>query len=322
MTIGVDERFLRSLAKKDEALFKRLAKLVKQLEGIQTIPFCSLISAGVRGLVVDEVPEIMVSLPNQQGLRNLLSFVAQGKTLEIFATGCPDYGTKNGRYTFENLGVGVSVLPRIHLAVAFELASILWQASVDFNYHILIADLAEGTDLVVVNKFCEGNINEFLRRCQCTAEHLEALAKNNLPLHLRPYFKIGTFSSHYGDRYVQIQQKFLDLVLAREENDAAFSQAFLATHVKRIDLYRRFLAGFNNDPTPNELKYRTARGIAQYLAHFSLIRLENIAPVIVNHRTINLQWIDRLDLCRNDEERRSLSQKPQTPLFVIENKVY
>lgn len=322
MTLGVDERFLRSLAKKDEDLFKRLLRLVKQLENLKTIPSFSLISKGAGNLVVEGVPEIMVSLPNQQGLKNFLRFLVEKQTLDIFFTGCPDYSTEDGRYTFRSLGEGVSILPRVQLAVAFELASILWDFGAGFNCRLLIADLAEGTDPVVVNKFCNGNIDEFLRRCQKTAEHLEQLAKNNLPLHLQSYFEIGTFSSHYGKRYVQIQQEFLDLVLAKERNDPAFSQAFLATHVKRIELYRRFLAGYNNDPTPADLTYRTARGIAQYLAHFSLIRLENKSPVIVNHRTINLQWVNRLDLCRSDEERRILTQKSKTPIFVIENKVY
>jgi len=322
MTVRVDERLLRSLAKGDEDLFKRLLRLVKQLENLKTIPSFSLISKGAGNLVVEGVPEIMVSLPNQQGFRNFLRFLVEKQSLDIFFTGCPDYSTDAGRYTFRSLGEGVSILPRVHLAVAFELASVLWDFGANFNCHLLIADLAEGTDLVVVNKFCAGKVDEFLRRCQKTAEHLEQLAKNNLPLHLQSYFEIGTFSSHYGKRYVQIQQEFLDLVLAKERNEPAFGQAFLATHVKRIELYRRFLAGYNDDPTSNELKYRTARGIAQYLAHFALIRLENKAAVIVNHRTINLQWANRLDLSRNDEERIALSQRPQTPLFVIENKVY
>ena len=171
--LGVDEKYLHSLAKGDDSLFQRLFRLVKQLEGLQSITPFSLISRGVDGLVVEGVPEIIVSLPNQQGLKNFLRFLVEKQTLNIFFTGCPDYGTEDGRYTFRSLGEGVSILPRAQLAVAFELASILWEFGADFNCHLLIADLAEGTDLAVVNKFCNGNIEEFLRRCQKTAEHLD-----------------------------------------------------------------------------------------------------------------------------------------------------
>lgn len=302
-TTKLNFKFLLSVSGGDRNLANQLATFLEELEKLS-------------------VPEIQLSLPPLQGLRNLLGYIAQAKPLTIVATGCPDYATQNGRYTFTGLGEGVSILPRLHLAIARPLLELFLRFGVDFTYYLLIADLAEGTDPVVADKFCGGDLSEFLRRCEATRAALEKMVTQGFPAALTTKMRIRTFSQFYGERYNRIQGEFLNLILERLRRDSSFRQAFLATHAGRTDLYRQFLSGFVDNPTADQLEYRTARGIAQYVTHFALLRLEQEAPVVINHRTINLQWVNRADLTRNRKEAELLKQKSRIPIFVIESKIY
>lgn len=283
---------------------------VKRLEALQ------------EAILALKIEAITLTPPNKKQLKNLFGYVAGGKVLNIVSTVCPDYSSENGRYTFENLGEGVSMLPRMHLAVAGKILPLLAEFGIGFRYFMLIADLAEGTDEVVVAKFCNGRIEEFLRRCECTRQALEELVWETLSADVAAQTTIGTFDSFYGERYNTVQAEFTDLVLRKKKEDGSFGQSFVATHAKRIPLYRMFLRGYIDDPTAEQLEYRTARGIAQYLAHFTLLRLEVPQVVMLNHRTINLQYVNRVDLARNEKERGLLSEKPKIPVFVIENPIY
>lgn len=303
MSNQIDGKFLASIARGDIVSKERLADLYRELLELR-------------------IEDIDVTLPTLQGIRNLLFSAAQKKQLTIISTGCPDYSTAGGHYSFESLGEDVSILPRLHLKMALKLLEVFNKYGVDFVYHILIADLAEGTDEVVVSKFCNGDMEEFLRRCECTRQKLSLLIKEQFPGYLAERMHAQTFSTFYGSPYNDVQKEYLDLILAKADSDDSFYQAFMSYHQGRVDLYRRFLAGFNNDPSRDQLKYRSARGIAQYLAHFNLVRLNFEAPIMINHRTISLQWVNRADLARNEEEKQRLEQKPRVPIFVIENKVY
>lgn len=266
---------------------------------------------------------IWLTLPNKQGMRNLLRYAAQRRPMNIVSTVCPDYETNDqGLYTFGGLGEGVGHMPRLHLKVANALLPLLHRHGVKFEYSLLVADLVEGTDPVVVAKFCEGDIDEFLRRCECTRKAVEALVGVMFPAEIADHVHAESFTTFYGECYVAAQNEFMEMVFRRREEERQFGNRFLKTHVGRLKLYRSFLRGYLDDPTTEQLEARTARGIAMYATHFGLLRLRVPQVVVINHRTINLQYANRADLARSKEEARAMREAERIPIFVIENKVY
>ena len=59
-----------------------------------------------------------------------------------------------------------------------------------------------------------------------------------------------------------------------------------------------------------------------YVTHFNLLRLRIPQVVLINHRTMNLQFANRVDLATSVQERDGLEKRPKIPIFVIENRVY
>lgn len=276
-----------------------------------------------RDLCKMRVKGIKLTVPNTQGMKNLLRYAAEGKPLNIISTVCPDYSTnRHGIYTFEGLGEGVGFLPRLHLKIAKVLLPLLARYQIGFEHSLLIADLVEGTDPVVVAKFCDGDINEFLRRCESTRRALAVEIRKTFPDGIAKHVHAGTFSTFYGEDYLRAQGEFARRISQWQEQDPRFRQTFALTHADRLDLYRKFLQGYIDSPTSEQLEYRTARGIAMYATHFTLLRLNVPQAVVINHRTMNLQFANRSDLTRSGAERRKVENKPRVPIFIIENRVY
>lgn len=197
--------------------------------------------------------------------RVALSLVKTNCAPLVIAPCCPDYTHKDGKYTFQGLRGGVSLLTSLHLQFLEPLSEVLPEARVK----ILIAD--QEADDEALCRVCGKTREEFLNLVS------ESIAQTQHAVNHKAW-EARAFTEYVPDLLTQesaIAEKLLSVPM--------FADRLRRETWSREDMYGR-IGTF----TPAQMLKRTARTAAQYLALGRLVQSES--GILVNHTTTNLKW--------------------------------
>jgi hypothetical protein len=190
---------------------------------------------------------------------------------EIFAPCCPDYSHQDGKYTFQELRGGISLLTSLHIEFLNQLVQILPESPVT----ILIADQeAENPDLCRV---CRKTREEFLELVLSSIRRTQEFVSER-------GWRVQPFTDYIPDLLAQeevISQQLLD----RPE----IARRIRSETIDRQAMYRR-IGAFRFE----EMMERTARTAAQYIVLGRQVKARQ--GIIVNHTTTNLGWYAETDV--------------------------
>ncbi len=190
----------------------------------------------------------------------------------IWAPACPDYAHTNGRYNFQSIGGGLSLLAEKHILFLRTVTRLLGIR----NVTILIAD-HEADDEVICKSI--GKTRE---------EFLELIRASKI-------FTLEAVSSLGWS--VELMTDVMPLLIKKEEEKQNYirGQASFEAHLfretnDRIELYQKI----SNTLGFDDMKMRTVRTAAQYLALGEFAAEKG--AIIANHTTTNLSWYLKTDV--------------------------
>lgn len=185
---------------------------------------------------------------------------------QIIAPACPDYTHRDGRYTFEDLFGGISLLTRLHVEFLRQVAGVIPNCKIT----ILIAD-HEADDPIL---------------CQAvhkTRDEFATLVASSVQ-------ETRAFVAEYGWEVSAMTGKIPDLVdqesahMAFLRTSAEFRRRLDIDTAARMKMYRKINSQFSFV----DMLERTIRTAAQYLAMGNFATANNL--IVCNHSTVNLCW--------------------------------
>jgi hypothetical protein len=219
----------------------------------------------------------MRTLPQLVGLcggntQNRKTVCALGRALlqkhpRLFATACPDYFHKNGRYTYDGLGDGVPLLLKLHRDFLAKVCQLVPNIEVTFLIADHEADFAPLCASVGLDRY------EFLKRVE------RSVVASSQALQRRGW-KVSTFTDHVPGYMADVNTLTQQLL-----SDPFLSGRLTAETFARSRFYRK--ARYPLDVW----RTRTAQIAAQYLVLAGYCTSRKI--IICNHTTISLAWFQR-----------------------------
>jgi hypothetical protein len=217
----------------------------------------------------DRVCEQVIRLNELNTLSNAMKYRIGASLLsggKIIAPACPDYSHSNGRYTFDSVGDGVSLLTSLHIDFLHQVAEIL----PDCPIVILLADH-------------EANDEALCEATGCTSAEFAQLISRSVA-------NTAQAVELYGWQSIAMTAMIPDLV--RQElinielinSNPKLGQRIVTDTMARCDMYRQINARF----TMEEMKARTIKTAAQYLAMGQFAAANG--HIVCNHSTVNLCW--------------------------------
>ena len=178
---------------------------------------------------------------------------------------------------------------------------------------ILLADLTNLTDSQKeFIKKVAGTNEEYLKRCQASADSIQNMIKN--------HGNVETFTKFYnrhGIEYSKIQQNTAKKVYDRSK-DTDFRPRFESFALARAPLSKKLWGG---DLPKEGYEIAAACGISLYATHGTLMRhiYANENLILINHSTINLQNIFSCEFVPGYEH---LQTYPKFPIGLFSGKFY
>lgn len=230
----------------------------------------------------DDIQEVYTKLEKILGLcgeasttrkmaTRLGSSILQGHS-KVIVPSCPDYGQKNGMYTFDGLGSGVSLLTQKHVVFLCKLQEVFPQ----LQPVLLIADL-ESDNLAL----CEAvgvSQDEFIHRLGKTLVATRELVS-----------KYGWSVCNMTDLISDLRVKEVKAHQWISSRDDFVSRISVDT-LSRVSMYQKVNARFTMD----EMRARTIRTAAQYVALGEYAATND--ALVCNHTTVNLSWYLQTDV--------------------------
>lgn len=190
----------------------------------------------------------------------------QTKPVEIIAPACPDYSHCNGKYTFEALNNGVSLLALKHIEFLKKVLHFLPKTKIT----ILMADQ-------------EAYDPELCRVTGKNREEFRELVMQSIKATQEVVTEFGWTVKPITEAIPEITTQENEFITMLQSNPKFLYRLQMET-ISRIDMYRKIRRDF----TREEMLSRTIRTAAQYLA-FGHHAAKNNA-LVCNHTTANLSW--------------------------------
>jgi hypothetical protein len=190
---------------------------------------------------------------------------------KILVPVCPDYAHEGGKYTFNGLGGGVSLLTQQHIASLQSLIGIL----PDFEVLILMAD-HEADDTALVQTTGKSR-DEFLALLDSSIRATRIVVE---PL----VWNVARMTEIIPS-LIQDEKEVYQWICGNRR----FEHRIIADTIQRAGMYAKY--GYLNTA---EMQERTARTSAQYVA-LGRFAARN-GYLVCNHTTTNLSWYLQTDV--------------------------
>ena len=224
------------------------------------------IEVGFREVDIDREGEFLFA-------QRVLSALDSSTPLDCISTVCPGYTyTPEGVYDFKGITPDAGLLGTIHLKCFREVIQpVLESNQVPFNYHVIVADLSEGFDDQVIEKFTDGDVDKFLGNAKKNVREIQLLGRrlgiNNLQVS-----NLGDFFQTSYDSYKVTREQMINEILALARESKTFGHIFDEYASTRVELYAKFLGVCPEEMTNDTIRRRSANGFAQYFHHFNSLR--------------------------------------------------
>jgi len=210
-----------------------------------------------------------------------------GGKFTLVSAVCPDYERQDGRFTYDSLGSAIPFIAAHHLRVASVLKEKLEGEGIHFEFHITLADTEFDLPLVVEN-MTDGDSDEFLRRCECSARELEKKAhEERLNIKSSERFTVAfpDWFQHYNKAVKHLEQE-----VAEAKQGASITSNFSYEAMSRVSLYKA-MAGCEVDS--DYCRKMVIRQWAQYMAWGECATQKfGDGFVMMNHDTPNLSRVN------------------------------
>ncbi len=198
-------------------------------------------------------------------------YLLSNESIKVLAPCCPDYTHVEGKYTFQGLRGGISLLAEKHISFVEKLAEIYPNVEVLFLY----ADH-------------EGDDYELLASTKTSREDFATQVENSVKTTRNKVSQNGW----RVEKMTDVITTLLDdetRIIEEISNDSRYTARFNSETISRMEMYRRIRRSMQVE----EMKRRTIKTAAQYIA------LANFAHqagyIICNHTTTNLAWYLQTD---------------------------
>jgi hypothetical protein len=222
----------------------------------------------------------------------LFEAIKKNIPLEFISTVCPAYShDTNWLYNFNSITDNEWILSKIHLYIfSNKIAKILKKYWIEYDFTIIVADLAEWCDEMVLSRYFCNDITLFNKTIKETIRKIKAVS-DFLWLNI----KVKSMWEFYGIDYIKYQNQRKELhkqILIHSENNIEFWEFFRSYREKRKELSEKFCHGLWISFNKETNNYRACNWIWQYIDHFT--RLRQLCPnaIIINHDTWSLSIIN------------------------------